>query len=122
MALGRGLNLLVLINGVSQVLLQDVQVSADGKKIQIDGKNGLLGFTPGAKMLSISIKSAVMVEGPEFDAIVAVNSNNTYELQIPYGTKTLTSQGEFMTATIGQGVNASTEFSFEFIGTLEEPR
>lgn len=122
MALGRGLNLLVLINTVSQVLLQDVQVSADGKKIPIEGKNGLLGFTPGAKTMTISFKSAVMVEGPEFDPFEAVEGSLTYEVQVPYGPKTLTTQGEFMTAQIGQGVNASTELSFEFTGTLEKPR
>lgn len=122
MALGRGLNLVVLINGVSQVLLQDVRVTADGKKIEIEGKNSLLGFTPGAKSLTISFKSAVMVEGPEFDPFDAAEGSDTYEVQVPYGTKTLTSQGEFLSAEIGQSVNASTELSFEFRGTFEKPR
>lgn len=118
----RGLNLIVLINGVSQVLLQDLRASVDGKKVPIETMQGLVGFTPGAKEMKISFKAAAMVSGLEFDPFTAIDSANTYEIQIPIGPKTLTTQGEFMTAEIGQSTNASTELSFEFHGTFSAPQ
>lgn len=120
--MARYLSLTVLINGITQVELQNASVNFDAKKIAVETKRGLGGFTPGSKMMTISFESAVRISGPEFDPIEAAEGSDTYEVQVPYGTKTIVSQGEFMSGTLAGGVNESTKLSFEFQGTYTKPK
>lgn len=122
MAIKRYLVLTALINGVSQVELQNVTVNFDGKKTAVDTKRGFSGFTPGAKMITISFESAVPMSGPEFDPVEAAEGSDVYQVQVPYGTKTILSEGEFTSGSISGGVNDSTKLGFEFQGTYNKPK
>lgn len=122
MATERHLVLAVTINGVMQVKLQNVSINFDSKKVAVDTMRGFAGFTPGPKSISITFDSAVSQSGPEFDPIEAAEGSDTYEVQIPIGTKTIVSQGEFMSGSLSGGVGESTKLSFEFQGTYNKPK
>lgn len=110
-----------LINGVSQVFLQDLNVEGDAKKLPVELRSGFAGFTPGPGVVTITFKSAVPVSGPEFDPVAAAYGSEVYEVQVPYGAKTITSRGEFTTFSLSSSVGASTELGFAFMGKYEEP-
>jgi hypothetical protein len=122
MATERFLRMTVVVDSVTQVLLQNVTVNFDTKKVPVELMSGLGGFTPGAKVVTISATSAVRISGPEFDAFESGASDTQHELQIPYGTKTIVSEGEIMSGSLSGSVNSATETSFEFMGTYNKPK
>lgn len=122
MAIERYITLVVLVDGVTQVELQNVEVNADTKNIPVETMRGLAGFTPGAKVITISATSAVRISGPEFDAIDSGFEGNVHEITVPYGTKSIVSEGQIMTSGLSGSVNSSTETKFEFMGTYNKPK
>jgi hypothetical protein len=122
MAIQKFLRMKVLIDGVTQVLLQNVTVNWDTAKQRVDVLKGMAGFTPGAKSVTISATSAVYQSGPEFDSFASGANDDVHEVQVPYGRKTIISEGWIQSGSIGQSTNASTETSFEFVGTYNPPK
>lgn len=122
MATERFLTLQVLIDGVTQVLLQNGSLDFDTKNIPVETMRGLSGFTPGAKVITIKCASAVRISGPEFDALDSGYEGTIHEIMFPYGTKSIVSEGQIMSGSISGSVNAATEFSFEFMGTYNKPK
>lgn len=118
----RYLTLPVIINGLTQLELQNVQVDGDGQWQDVDTMRGLSGFTAGSGRINIQCTSAVRQSGPEFDAVAACKSGVTIEIQIPYGTKTIVTEGIIKTWTLSGAVNQSTEHGFQFTGTYNEPK
>jgi hypothetical protein len=122
MAISRFLQLQVLVDGVTQLLLQNVTVNWDAQKQPVETMRGLAGFTPGAKRITIQATSAVRTGGPEFDAFESASGDTQHEIQVPYGPKTIVSEGEIMSGSLSGSVNASTEHQFEFMGTYNPPK
>lgn len=119
MALDQFARLTVYVDGVSQLLLQDVTVDGDLQLQDVETMAGLAGFTPGSKRINISCTSALRQSGPEFDAIADGGGDSIVvrEIQIPYGTKTIVTEGVVKTWSLNAGVNQSTQFGFQFTGT-----
>ncbi|HEY3494743.1 MAG TPA: hypothetical protein VGK73_08665 [Polyangiaceae bacterium] len=109
-----------LIDGVIQVELQEVNVTADPKKLPVYNKSGLAGFSQGAGELTIEFKYAVPAPGFEFNMFDAARSNRQYTIQVPIGAKTVVSEGEFTGANVSSGVNTATESGGTFMGTYNE--
>jgi hypothetical protein len=122
MAIERYLTLTVLIDGVTQVELQNVEINADPKLVPVETMRGLAGFTPGAKVITVSATSAVRISGPEFDAIDSAFEGNVHELNIPYGTKSIVTEGQITSSGLSGSVNSATETKFEFMGTYNKPK
>lgn len=122
MAIERFTRMYVLIDGVTQVLLQNATLNADFKNQPVETMNGLAGFTPGAKSVTLSATSAVRISGPEFDAYESGTNDTVHEIQFEYGGKTIVSEGQIMTCSFGTSINASAEHQFEFMGTCNPPK
>lgn len=122
MAIERFLRMSILVDGETQVLLQNGTVNFDTKKTPVNTMSGLVGFSPGPKVVTISAESAVRTSGPEFDAFESGANDNQHELTIPYGTKAIVSEGEIMSGSISGSVEAASSHSFEFMGTYNPPK
>src|SRR5690606_13713272 len=111
--------LTVYVDGVSQLLLQDVTIDGDLQLQDVETMQGLSGFTPGSKRINISCNSAVRQSGPEFDPIAEGGEETiaVHEIQIPYGSKTIVTEGVVKTWSLSAGTNQSTQFGFQFTGT-----
>lgn len=120
--MARYATLVVFINRISQVELQQVDVNFDAKKIPVITKKGFAGVTPGAKVITMSFKSALPIAGPEFDPIEAAQSDKEYTVEVPYGAKTVFSVGEFMDGSLSGGAEQNTEIGFNFMGTYPKPK
>lgn len=81
-------------------------------------KEGLVGFTDGAKRLEISGTWPVFIEGLEKPIPDWIEEGSYHECQIPVGPTNLISKGRFDTFRLGQSTNANTEMSATFIGTF----
>ena|SRR5690554_602765 len=116
------LRLPVIIDGVTQLLLRNARVGGDLQLQEVETMAGLAGFTPGAKRITISCDYAVPVSGPEFDPIAEGGEDNVvhHEIQIPYGTKTIVTEGAIRTWEISGGVNESITLGFEFTGSYQK--
>jgi hypothetical protein len=106
-----------LINGVSQVELQEVTLTFDPAKTVVETKNGLAGFSSGPKKITIEYKSAVPVSGPEFNAINAAEGNEAYTMQTVIGGQTVVSEGQFTGASISTSTGSAVDTSGSFTGT-----
>lgn len=122
MAIERFAQLQVLVDGVTQLLLQDVTLTWDPQKQPVETMRGLAGFTPGAKRLTLQATSAIRLSGPEFDAYASAAGDVQHEIQFPYGTKTIVSEGEITGGSMSQSVNSSAQIQFEFTGTMNPPK
>lgn len=122
MAVSRYLIPQLYIDGVVQLELQNVSVDFDTKNVPVETMRGLSGFTPGAKVITIKVSSAVQVGGPEFDALQSAEAGTIHEVAFPYGGKTIVSEGQIQSGSVSGSVNSSTEFSFEFMGTFNAPK
>lgn len=113
----------LLVDSVLQVQANDVSVSVDSKAQDVETLiQGLAGFTPGAKQLEINAKWALPVAGAEFDVLGAAARGTVHSLQIPYGDKTIISQGIWKTGTLQGSVNSNTSLEAKFTGTFDPPR
>lgn len=121
MALGDGLKLTVLVDGVAQVRISNVRVNGVANNQAIEVLEGLAGKTPGAKRLNISGTWAVMIGGFEFDVATAVATGSYHTIQVPVGTKSIISTGWFEDFDLSGSVNANTEVAANFIGELNPP-
>lgn len=122
MAVERFLRMNVLVDGETQVLLQNGTVNFDTKKTPVNTMGGLVGFSPGPKVVTISCESAVRISGPEFDAFESGANDSQHEFTIPYGTKSIVSEGEIMSGSISGSIEAATSQNFEFMGTYNPPK
>lgn len=122
MAIERFLRMNILIDGETQVLLQNGTVNWDTKKVPVNTMSGLVGFSPGPKGVTISAESAVRVSGPEFDAFESGANDLQHEITVPYGTKSIVTEGEIMSGSITGSVESATSHSFEFMGTYNPPK
>lgn len=122
MVLQQFLRLTVYVDGVTQLLLKDVTVDGDLQLQDVETMTGLVGFTPGAKRINISCTSAVRQSGPEFDPIADGGEDSIIirELLIPYGAKTIVTEGVVKTWSLSNGVNQSTDLGFQFTGTYQK--
>jgi hypothetical protein len=114
--------LLVYINEVSLVELQNVTINWDPKKIPVKTRKGLTGFTRGSPELTVSFKSAVPIEGPEFDPVVAAAEDQDYRLKFPYGRKTISTEGQFMDGSLDGSIDSNADLGFNFLGTFNKPK
>lgn len=114
--------IIVIIDGVSQVRLKDATISFDSKKQPIETVQGFAGFSAGAKSLTLEFSAAIPVGGPEFDVFAAAEGSTQYTVQIPYGTKTIVSEGEFLSGSISGATNSPTEIKGSFMGTYNKPK
>jgi hypothetical protein len=114
--------LMVYINSVSQVELQQVTLNWDPKKVPVKTRRGLSGFTKGPGEVTVSFKSAVPMGGPEFDPIEAAASDDEYRVQLPYGTKSIISEGQFMEGSLEGAIEGIAELGFSFMGTFNKPK
>jgi hypothetical protein len=110
------------INSVSLVELQEVTINWDPKKIPVKTKKGLSGFTRGSPEMSVSFKSAVPMEGPEFDPVEAAAGDEEFRLQFPYGSKTITTEGQFGEGSLGGSIDSNADLGFNFMGTFNKPK
>ncbi len=121
MALSDHMRMAVLIDGVFQTTVQDVQVNGTSGNQIVETLQGLAGKTPGSKMLTITGKWAVPVTGLETGLIAAVANGSYHEIQVPVGEETIVSSGWFDEFTLGGSTGQSTEFSATFKGELNAP-
>lgn len=121
MALQDHLRMTLLVDGVRQVSLSNIQVNGQSGAQAVETLEGLVGKTPGSKRLEVSGTWALPITGMEFDVASAVASGTYHELQIPVGSKTLVSQGWFQDFGAQGSVNANTEVTAQFIGELNAP-
>jgi hypothetical protein len=114
MALSDHMRMAVVVDGVFQVTVQDVQVNGTSGNQVVETLQGLAGKTPGSKMLTITGKWSVPITGLETDLMTAVANGTYHELQIPVGSQTIVSSGWFDEFTLGGSTGQSTEFSATF--------
>ena len=122
MALRDHLALKVLIDGVFQVKVTNIQVNGQSGAQAVETLEGLAGKTPGSKRCEITLNWAVGIEGPEVPVFEWVDDGSYHEMQIPTGTTSVISQGWFDTCGISQATNAATEMTATFIGELQAPQ
>ena len=112
----------LLVDSVLQVQVHDMTVNFDAKAQEVETMvQGLAGFTPGSAFLEIEAKWSLPVSGAEFDVIGACKRLSIHSLQVPYGDKTIISQGVWRSGSLTGAVNASTELSAKFTGTYDPP-
>ncbi len=116
------LRLKLLIDGVFQVKPSSIEVSFDSGAQKVTTLEGLAGKTPGSGEVKISGTCAVPEGGPEFDFFTACAEGSYHDMQVPFGVKSYLGNGWFQTASLGQSVNQSTEFKFEWNGELNKPK
>lgn len=122
MALEEYLTLSVLIDGRFQAKITNIEVTLDGGRIEVETLEGLVGYTQGNKKLNFTGKWVVPKGGPEFDFVEAIALGTFHDITIPYGVKSLFSEGFFKEGGLSQGLNASLEGTTSFIGTLNPPK
>jgi len=122
MALQDHLALKLLVDGIFQVKVTNVQVNGQSGAQAVETLEGLAGKTPGSGRLELTGNWAVGLEGPEADLWTWIADGSYHEVQIPIGDKSIISQGWWDTAGISQSTNASTEQTAAFIGELQPPQ
>lgn len=121
MALDNHLRLTLLVDGVMQVKLTNVQVNGQSGAQAIETLEGLAGKTDGSRSLEITGNWAVPTSGLEFDVVSAVANGTFHELQVPVGAKSIVSEGWFDTFGLSQSTGANTETTATFRGELNPP-
>ena len=109
----------VMADGRELDQITSVSVKTDGGKIPIYTlKGGLSGFSKGPGKLELSMGYAVKVGGFEepFQKWAATLGSHT--LQVDIGPHSLIAEGEFMTDSLGQSVQAAVEGSVDWLGAL----
>lgn len=122
MALSDHIRLTLLVDGVKQTRVSNIQVNGQSGAQAVEALEGLLGKTPGARRLEITGNWAVPTSGLEFDVVTAVANGTYHELQVPVGSKSIISQGWFDTFGLSQSTNANTEVTATFHGELNPPQ
>lgn len=112
----------LLIDGIYQVEITQMQVNGDSGAQAVRTLDGLVGKTPGSTELTITGNWAVPIGGLEFDFLTACQEGSYHQLQVTVGSKSLVSDGWFQTVGIGGGVNANTEAHCEFHGRFDPPK
>lgn len=122
MALEDHLRLKLLIDGVFQIKVSNVEVQFMSNNQKVETLEGLAGKTPGSGEVRITGRVAVPVGGPEFDTFSAVVDGTYHDLQVPFGVKSYIGTGWFDDTGISQAVNAGTEQAFTWIGEFSKPQ
>lgn len=121
MALQDHLRMTILVDGVRQVKITNIQVNGQSGAQAVETLDGLAGKTPGSKRLEVSGTWAVPITGTEFDVATAVANGTYHQIQIPVGAKTIVSDGWFQDFNMQGSVNSNTETGAQFIGELNPP-
>lgn len=121
MALSDHMRMAIVVDGVFQLTVQDVQVNGTSGNQIVETLQGLAGKTPGNKMLTMTGKWAVPITGLETNLLASVANGTYHEIQIPVGDVTIVSSGWFDEFTLGGSTGQSTEFSATFKGELNAP-
>jgi hypothetical protein len=122
MALQDGLKLRLLVDGVHQVLVNQISLEIDGKNQPLETLEGLAGKTPGAGMATITASAVVPIGGPEEDFFENVVLGSYHDLQVPYGKKSYLGTGWFDKSAIEQSTGKGTEINFTWMGEFAKPR
>lgn len=110
------LKLAVLIDGVFQAEVSQVEVNGESGAQAVETLQGLAGKTPGSGRVEVNGSWAVPIGGLEFDFFSAAIEGSYHTIQIPLGDKAYIGTGWFQNSSIGQSVNANTEARMSWIG------
>ena len=110
------------VNSVSLVELQKVTITWNPNKTPVKTKKGVSGYTRGSGEVTVSFQTAVPMEGPEFDFVAAAHSDDEYRLQFPYGSKTITSEGQFTDGSLDGAIDSNADMGQNFHGTFNAPK
>lgn len=112
----------LLVDSVLQVQAREITVNFDAKAQEVETLvQGLAGFTPGAKFIEVDAKWALPVAGAEFDVVGACARGSIHSLQVPYGDKTIISEGIWRSGSLSGAVDQNTELQAKFTGTYDPP-
>lgn len=110
------LKLAILIDGVFQAEVSQVEVNGESGAQAVETLQGLAGKTPGSGRTEITGTWAVPLGGLEFDFHSAAAEGEYHTVQVPLGDKSYIGLGWFQSSSIGQSVNANTEARMTWIG------
>lgn len=114
--LGTGLRLACYIDGVKQVLINDISVSQEDNSQDIDTLEGWVGVSPGTVKYQVTGQSALLTSGPEFDFRKEAAARTIHFLSIPEGADFVVLEGVFKNPGWKGGVNQNSEQSWTFTG------
>jgi hypothetical protein len=118
MALFQGLRLHLIIDGIQQITQTEISADFDSNNQPLETLEGLVGFTPGAKRVTITGSQVVPVGGLEFDFVAASDDQGVHSMQIPIGQKSYIGDGVFSKCTVSQSTGKATEVQFTWVGLM----
>lgn len=115
------LRLAVLIDGVFQASVTNVEINGQSGAQAVETLQGLAGKTPGSARVEISGTWAVPIGGLEFDFLGAALRGEYHTIQVPLGDKAYIGNGWFQDAGVSQGTGSNTEAKMNWVGEPNPP-
>lgn len=110
----------VLVNGVTQMELQNVKLTLDGGLIEVRTiQKGLAGYTESGGKANMQIGSAIPKGGLEFDFLSAVANHDKVDMELTIGGKSYQATGMFLNGDVSQSDNGSSAVNAEWQGELK---
>lgn len=107
----------VFVNGVPLEEVTQIEATLDSGRTEIYTQTkGLAGWAEGAKMVTVTVTSAIPVGGPEVDTWALANSGEVTTLQVGVGRGDYAQAGKVINTNLSGSVNNPVEHRFEWHG------